>query len=153
MSDIRREFEDKFKHYDLSKTSDGECYLKNNTAVAWFSWQARAELDQSNTLALESRVKELTEALTIIRNTLHEENDNENGAIQDTIWYSSTETLFDFIDEALSITTPTPNLDKHDAEVRDKAIEECALLAKSMHCGWVTAEVHDAILKLKHSKE
>jgi len=50
--------------------------------------------------------------------------------------------------KALS-TAPTTSLDNF----RNEVIDECALLAKSMHSGWVTSEVHDAILKLKHSKE
>ena len=43
----------------------------------------------------------LIAAMKAARRTLDKENDSEDSAIQDTIWHSPTETLFDFMDAAI----------------------------------------------------
>jgi len=51
------------------------------------------------------------------------EHANDNGYITDTIWAGATETLFDYLGEALS-STPAQSLQDHD----DAVIERCAVV-------------------------
>jgi hypothetical protein len=94
---------------------------RNAEPVAWRHKKYRAELygsladfayDYGNTEQAEElftraslpaeQDAELLDILKAIRDTLHRENDNENGAIQDTIWHRPSETLFDYIDQAIA---------------------------------------------------
>lgn len=51
---------------------------------------------------LMQKNNELLFALKRARTTLEHENNKQPGAIRDTIWYSSCETLFDFMDSAIA---------------------------------------------------
>lgn len=51
---------------------------------------------------LMQKNNELLFALKRSRATLEHENNKQTGAIRDTIWYSSCETLFDFMDSAIA---------------------------------------------------
>jgi hypothetical protein len=135
MSDIRQKFEEWYAinflthipNYDKPSyfVKFGIGYTSPHIDGAWHGYQ-------SNTLALESRVKELTEALEYLK--------------EHRLWVNSHAKAV--IEESLSTTTPTPNMDKRDAEV----IERCADLAQEMYL-YSGVDISDAIRQLKHCKE
>ena len=53
---------------------------------------------------LRGEIERLRGALKDVRDCMHQVNSVPNGPINDTIWYSSYETLFDYIDAALKGT-------------------------------------------------
>jgi hypothetical protein len=60
-----------------------------------------AKASEAEILALQAQNEKLLGDLKAIKKTLHRENDNKNSAIQDTIWHTDHQTLFDYIDASL----------------------------------------------------
>jgi hypothetical protein len=107
-----------------------------------------AESEHKKLLLSQLENKNLREAFEAIRKTLHDENDNENGAIQDTIWHGMGETLFDFIDASLSTSLTLDDLNAYVESEIDKFASEVKGLCQdfsSMHGNVYILDVKGAI--------
>ncbi len=116
---------------------------------------------KSEKLALESRVKELTEVANKALGALGNARFLIHKHFPEHSWNAGFNRDIQAVKQALSTTTPTPNFDKHDADVRDKAIEECAtklanIIKESPVINTETlviGQCEHLIRQLKHSKE
>ena len=57
-----------------------------------------------------SLLRQAADALLSVRKTLTEANEEPGGPINDTIWFSATETLFDYIDNTVEAMTGTKHV-------------------------------------------
>lgn len=74
-----------------------------NSAIA--AWNTRATQPQAPQGAEAERLRE---ALVCTREALERANTMPGGPIIDTIWYDTSETLFDYIDSVLAAAPETP---------------------------------------------
>ena len=83
--------------------------LENGTGR---EFEDAVEATQSTRAALRAALTEALEqpadcnALMLVKDCLMQANEQVNGPIVDTIWFSQTETLFDYIDSALQTAQP-----------------------------------------------
>ena len=85
------------------------------------------EMTTQRELELEAEIVRLRKALRKSREALQFANDSPGGGISDTIWMMhDPETLFDFMDEALSSPASTAALNELIEKVEKRTIERCA---------------------------
>ena len=88
--------------------------LENGTGR---EFEDAVEATQSTRAALRAALTEALEqpadcnALMLVKDCLMQANEQVNGPIVDTIWFSQTETLFDYIDSALQAAQPVAHPD------------------------------------------